>query len=117
MPDADGQQAKQRSLSPLSEREAIHEWFSLSYASFLVLPRTLLQSMPDEWQGQFVALLREYDDHWRELPEGFLPGEYRVQPVESGRLLSWDFFRLPRYSRGRTRVSPDGTINGERFPR
>lgn len=39
--------------------EAIHLWFSLSYANYLVLPRSVLQSMPDEWQKQFVLLLNE----------------------------------------------------------
>jgi hypothetical protein len=38
---------------------AIHLWFSLSYASYLVLPRALLQEMPHEWQDRFVALLDE----------------------------------------------------------
>lgn len=37
----------------------IHDWFSLSYASYLVMPRSILQSMPKEWQVQFVDLLDE----------------------------------------------------------
>ncbi|MFG2676989.1 hypothetical protein [Streptomyces sp. NPDC048445] len=39
----------------------IHTHFSFSYANYLVLPRTLLQSMPAEWQHQFVALLEQMD--------------------------------------------------------
>jgi hypothetical protein len=40
----------------------IHAWFGLSYASYLVIPRTLLQSMPGEWQLAFVALLEDLDE-------------------------------------------------------
>jgi hypothetical protein len=39
--------------------EPIHGHFGLSYANYLVVNRTLLQSMPPEWQRPFVALLRE----------------------------------------------------------
>ncbi|WP_166345044.1 hypothetical protein [Phytoactinopolyspora limicola] len=39
----------------------IHEYFDLSYANYLVLPRTLLQSMPDTWQHAFVTLLEQHD--------------------------------------------------------
>jgi hypothetical protein len=39
----------------------IHTWFSLTYSNYLVLPRTLLQSMPLEWQHRFVAQLHELD--------------------------------------------------------
>jgi len=39
--------------------EHVHTWFSLSYSNYAVLPRTLLQSMPDEWQERFVALIGE----------------------------------------------------------
>lgn len=42
--------------------ERIHGWFGLTYSNYLVLPRTLLQSMPDSWQDQFVTLLEELDD-------------------------------------------------------
>lgn len=37
----------------------IHTSFGLSYANYLVLPRTLLQSMPIGWQHRFVALVDE----------------------------------------------------------
>lgn len=98
-------------------REAIHNYFSLSYANWLCLPRTLLQSMPDEWQAQFVALVEAYDEHWRDLPGDYLPSRYTVMPVGArGRFESWDCYRLPHYSRGRTRVAPDGTRLDRSFP-
>ncbi|MFJ5984269.1 hypothetical protein [Lentzea sp. NPDC092896] len=39
--------------------EPIHRWFGLSYSNYLVVPRTLLQSMPGEWQREFVHLLEQ----------------------------------------------------------
>jgi len=44
-------------------------WFGLSRASFLVLPRVLMHEMPDEWQSEMAALLREYRDAFPALPE------------------------------------------------
>lgn len=35
------------------------ELFSLSYASWLVLPRLALQEMPLDWQARFVAVMEE----------------------------------------------------------
>lgn len=39
--------------------EPIHEWFELSYAQYLTIPRSVLQSMPQEWQDRFVKCLEE----------------------------------------------------------
>lgn len=39
----------------------VHTMFSLSYSNYLVLHRTLLQSMPIEWQHRFVAMIDELD--------------------------------------------------------
>lgn len=39
----------------------IHTYMGLSYANYLVLNRTLLQSMPAQWQHTFVGLLQELD--------------------------------------------------------
>jgi hypothetical protein len=62
----------------LAERfnEPIHEWFELSYAQYLTIPRSVLQSMPKEWQDRFVQCLDELDEKidWR--PQ---EGCYRVQ--------------------------------------
>ncbi|MFE1784091.1 hypothetical protein ACFW9F_16270 [Streptomyces sp. NPDC059506] len=49
--------------------DAIHTYFGLSYANYLVRPRTLLQSMPDQWQTRFVALLNELDTAFQHLPQ------------------------------------------------
>lgn len=39
--------------------DPIHEWFNLTYASYLTIPRSVLQSMPTEWQERLVSLLEE----------------------------------------------------------
>lgn len=53
----------------------IHDYFELTYADHLVKNRTLLQSMPTEWQKQFVALLRQFDDAFEHVDK---PDGYRV---------------------------------------
>ncbi|MCW7991284.1 hypothetical protein XF35_40315, partial [Streptomyces platensis subsp. clarensis] len=50
-------------------RIAIHTYFGLSYANYLVVPRALLQSMPIQWQEQFTGLLNELDDTFRGVPQ------------------------------------------------
>lgn len=46
--------------------EAVHNYFSLSYAQYLTLPRSVLQSMPKEWQDKFIELMEQLDDTgWR----------------------------------------------------
>lgn len=39
--------------------EPMGYFFSLSYASWLVLPRLALQEMPLDWQARFIALMDE----------------------------------------------------------
>jgi len=58
-------------------RRDIHTHFGLSYANYLVLPRTLLQSMPDEWQHQFVGLLEQMDNAFAHVPQA---EAYEVTP-------------------------------------
>lgn len=58
------------------DTEAIHLHFSLSYANYMVLPRTLLQSMPDEWQARFVALVDELGEAFGHVPQA---EAYKVQ--------------------------------------
>jgi hypothetical protein len=79
----------------------VHRWFSLSYANYLVLPRSVLQSMPLEWQERFVDVLAELNDSFHHLPWP----EYAVQARgKDGRFLTDD--PIPHYDRGRTRLEP-----------
>lgn len=45
----------------------VHRWFELTYANYLTIPRSVLQSMPSEWQMRFVKCLEELDEtiDWR----------------------------------------------------
>ena len=54
--------AKQVIEQKTIETEApINEWFELSYAQFLTIPRLAMQSMSIEWQRKMAELLRELD--------------------------------------------------------
>lgn len=37
----------------------VNAWFGLTYANYLVIPRSLLQGMPMAWQNRFVQCLNE----------------------------------------------------------
>lgn len=59
----------------IDDYEPVHSWFSLSYCSYAVLQRAILQRMPIEWQQRFVVLMNELEntlDH-------DCPTEYTVQ--------------------------------------
>ena len=45
----------------------LSEWFGLSYAQFLTMPRLVMEHMPAEWQQKMKALLVELDEtfDWR----------------------------------------------------
>ncbi len=43
-------------------RTDLQAWFGLSYASWLTIPRVLLEAMPSEWQKRMARLLHEYDE-------------------------------------------------------
>lgn len=50
-------------MDTIEHREMdIHTWFGLSYSNYLVLHRSLLQSMPEEWQHRFVRMLGELSE-------------------------------------------------------
>lgn len=84
------------------DRESIHAHFGLSYASYLVLPRSVLQSMPGYWQKQFVAMLRELGERF-ELTDDDPKYHYTVHLRRQG---SSQFVHDPLadYSRGRRTV-------------
>lgn len=79
----------------------VHTMFSLSYANYLVLHRTLLQSMPEEWQHRFVAMVQDLERAYAHIDH---PPGYTVHVRgEDGR-----FARdpIPHYNRGRTFIPP-----------
>jgi len=82
--------------------EPIHAWFELTYANYLAIPRSVLQSMPVEWQRKFVRLMDELDDtiDWRR------DGLTITRRDERGRYIQDD---LVDYERGRRRIPHRGT--------
>ncbi len=82
----------------------MHYWFSLSYSSFLVVPRTIIQSMPVEWQERLLALINEANEATRgtEYEDN---RSYSVQAREDGMFVEM----LPHYRR-----APVLALNKER---
>lgn len=85
--------------SELIDPEPIHGWFGLTYAHYLTIPRSVLQSMPAEWQERFVECLKELDEtiDWR--PQ---EGCYWVRLKDSRGRFARD--PLGDYERGRRRI-------------
>jgi len=44
-------------------------WFSLSYAGWLTIPRSLCHEMSLEWQNKLAELLKEYDETYINMPD------------------------------------------------
>ena len=80
------------------EEEYIHEYFGLSYANYLVLPRVVLQSMSSEWQKRFVELLNNIPEL---LGNEFEPeGGYDVRAKDSdGRFITDSYSNYERGGR------------------
>jgi hypothetical protein len=75
-----------RKSKPIEEQDVdSQEFFGLSYANYLVLPRIALQSMPRHWQAQFFKMVRELEDTL-EYPQGYT-GEFMVTMKKGNKLL------------------------------
>ncbi len=82
---------------------AVHQCFGLTYASYLVIPRSVLQSLPVELQQRFVGCLEEMGALVGSVPS---EGEYEVQlRGANGRYMTDP---LMDYERGRRRVPLKG---------
>lgn len=62
-----------------SDPEPVHGWFGLSYSQYQVLNRTLMQSMPLDWQRRMVACLRELEEAYDHIEQ---PDCYIVEPAD-----------------------------------
>lgn len=80
-------------------KDDVHGMFELSYASYLVLPRSVLQSMPADWQHDFVALVEKLQEQY-----GGYNLDYTVHPRKTNGQFAIDPLR--DYQRGRRRVEP-----------
>lgn len=67
-----------RATSATASQQDVHSYFGLTYSTYLVLHRTLLQSMPKDWQHAFVALLEELDEAFAHVDR---PDTYLVRPA------------------------------------
>lgn len=54
------------------EQGAVHGYFGLSYASYLVIPRVALDAMPLAWQERFVDLMQEAEEIGLETPDDYV---------------------------------------------
>lgn len=88
--------------STIDEPMDVHEWFNLTYSNYMVLHRTLLQSMPEEWQYKFIELVREMNRAFDHIERA---DAYRVTPIDptTGRFVREP---VPHYNRGRTFIEP-----------
>ena len=84
-------------------KQDMHTWFELSYAQYLTIPRSVLQSMPEDWQYKFADLLKELDNtiDWR--PD---EGRYWVKLKNAKGQYVHD--PLMDYERGRRNVLNEG---------
>lgn len=74
-------------LNFTDEDDYIHNWFGLTYANYLVLPRSILQSMDAEWQKKMVELLDELNE--KIIDEGIiLMPEYSVEAIDNDKIIT-----------------------------
>lgn len=64
---------------------AVHGFFQLSRSNYLVLPRSLMQAMPIEWQDRIVDCLNEMAEACRPLN---LNDNYIVTLRDHGRIVN-----------------------------
>lgn len=72
-----------------NDTEHIHNWFELSYAQYLTVPRSIMEAMPEEWQKKMVECLDQLDKtfdwrpksgrYWVKLKDG--NGKYESDPL------------------------------------
>lgn len=85
----------------IDENELIHAWFGLSYAKYLVLPRSILQSMPVKWQRDFVKLLKQLDTNCINMD--IATPDYSVSAKKNGKFIKdpyRDYWRNGRRCQG-----------------
>lgn len=66
-------------------RDRLWDWFGMSYASWLTMPRVMMHAMPDDWQERMAVLCEEWDAAW---DSSDLPTP-SVQARSNGRFTKW----------------------------
>lgn len=83
----------------------VHDWFGLSYAQYLTVPRSVLQSMPPDWQREFASLLDRLDEVFDWRPRN---ARYWVSlRGRDGKYLPISRDPFMDYERGRRRWTPE----------
>lgn len=72
-----------------SGAERLGCWFSLSRASFAVLPRVLMEAMPDEWQLRMAKLLEEADEAFPNMPVTKFTVTAKTNGGKFGKIPDW----------------------------
>jgi hypothetical protein len=79
-----------------NEERPFHLWFGLSYCSYLVLPRLLLDYMPKKWQVEMINLLDQIPDNiaskqpdYHVLREGYWLPEHYDSEDENSTVMSY----------------------------
>ncbi len=80
------------------DSDPVHTWFELSYAHYLTIPRSILQSMPVNWQRDFVKCLEELDETFDWRPQH---ATYWVSMKKNGKFMSISRDPFVDYERGR----------------
>jgi hypothetical protein len=89
----------------------IHDYFALSYARYLVVPRSVLQSMPARWQADLVELLTQMEERCE--TGGIKLPPYSVRPPPPSTASPAEFLMyewLKEYDRGRRNVFIEGPV-------
>lgn len=83
--------------------DPMHEYFGLSYATHLVIPRCFIQSMPTSWQRLLRICLENMDKTLGEAPERGGFEYYSVQARKDGKMYKDPWLQ---YERGRRVIKP-----------
>jgi hypothetical protein len=71
--------------------ERLWNWFGMSRASWLTMPRAFMQAMPGDWQWRMAQLCEEWDAAWN-WPDGM--GSASVNQRVYGRMSKWPDYVL-----------------------
>lgn len=85
--------------------QPIHDYFCLTYSNFIVLHRSILQSMPVKWQQRMVRLLNQADSAVDKAGVETAPSYSLQARDDRGRFIADP---VPHYGRGRTRLPLGG---------